>query len=60
CSACSRAKGDRPPSPRHATRRATQLLGLVHMDTAGPYPTSLGGSRYVVIFVDSASRRQRP
>ena len=42
------------------TRRATQLLGLVHIDIAGPYTTSLGGSRYVVMFVDSVSRRQRP
>ena len=40
--------------------RATQPLGLAHIDTAGPYPTSLGGSRYVVMFVDSASRLQRP
>ena len=60
CSACSRAKGYRAPTPHHATRRATQLLGLVHIDTAGPYPTSLGGSRYVVMFVDSASRLQGP
>ena len=37
-----------------------QPLGLVHIDTAGPYPTSLGRSRYVVMFVDSASRLQRP
>ena len=37
-----------------------QPLGLVHIDTAGPYPTSLGESRYVVMFVDSASRLQRP
>ena len=29
-------------------------------DTAGPYSTYLGGSRYVVIFVDSALRLQRP
>ena len=36
-----------------------QPLGLVHIDTAEPYPTSLGGSRYVVMFVDSASRLQR-
>ena len=42
------------------TRRATQPLGLVHIDTAGPYPTSLEGSRYVVMFVDSALRLQRP
>ena len=34
--------------------------GTLHIDTAGPYPTSLGGSRYVVMFVDSASRLQRP
>ena len=59
CSACSREKEDRPPTPHHVTRRVTQLLELVHIDTAGPYPTFLGGSRYVVMFVDSASRRQR-
>ena len=60
CSACSRAKGHQEPTPHHATRRATQPLGLVHIDTAGPYPTSFGGPRYVVTFVDSASRLQRP
>ena len=53
-------KGYRAPTPHYATRRATQPLGLVHIDTAEPYPTSLGGSRYVVMFVDSASRLQRP
>ena len=60
CSACSQVKGDRPPTLHHSTRRATQTLGLVYIDTAGPYSTSLGGSRYVVMFVDSASRLQRP
>ena len=59
-SACSRAKGHRAPTPHHATRRATQPLGLVHIVTAGPYPSSLGESKYVVMFVDSASRLQRP
>ena len=54
CLACSRAKEHRAPTPHHATRRATQPLGFVQNDTAGPYPTSLGGSRYVVMFVDSA------
>ena len=51
CWACFRAKGNRAPTPHHSTRLATQPLGLVHNDTAGPYPTSLGGSRYAVIFV---------
>ena len=32
----------------------------VHIDTAGPFPASFGGSRYVVMFVDSTSRLQRP
>ena len=49
----------RAPTLHHVTRRAKQPLGLVQIDTAEPYPTSLGGSRYVVMFVDSASRLQR-
>ena len=54
CSACYRAKGNRTPNPYHATRRATQPLGLVHTDTTGPYPTSLGG-----VTVRRDVRRQR-
>ena len=50
------AKGYRAPTPHHTTRQAAQPLGLVHIDTVGPYPTSLGGLRYVVMFVDSTSR----
>ena len=50
----------RVSTPHHATRRATQPLGLIHIDTAGPYPTRLGGSRNVVMFVDDVSRLQRP
>ena len=34
-------------------------MELIHVDTAGPYPESLGGSRYVVMFVDSASHLQQ-
>ena len=60
CPACSRAKGYLAPIPHHAMRRAMQSLAFVHIDTAGPYPTTLGGSRYVVMFVDSASHLQRP
>ena len=60
CSASSRAKGYRAPTPHHATRRATQPLRHFHIDTTGPYQTSLGGTRYVVMFVDSALHLQRP
>ena len=54
------AKGIRAPTPRRTTSLAAAPLDLVHIDTAGPFPESLGGSRYVVMFVDSASRFQRP
>ena len=60
CSGCSMAKGIRTPTPHRTTSRAEAPLDLVHIDTAGPFPESLGGSRYVVMFVDSASRFQRP
>ena len=54
------AKGIRAPTPHSTTSRAAAPLDLVHIDTAGPFQESLGGSRYVVMFVDSASHLQRP
>ena len=60
CSGCSMAKGIRASTPHSTTSRAVALLDMVHIDTAGPFLESLGGSRYVVMFVNSASRFQRP
>ena len=60
CSVYSMAKGNPAPTAHHATARAKRSMELIHIDTAGPFPASLGGSRYVVLFVDSASRLQRP
>ena len=57
---CSMAKGIRAPTPRRTTSRAAAPLDLVHIETAGPFPESLGGSRCVAMFVDSASSFQRP
>ena len=54
------AKGNRAPTAHHTAARAKRPMELVHIDTAGPFPASLRGSRYVVMFVDSASRLQRP
>ena len=54
------AKGNRAPTAHHTTARAKRPMELVHIDTAGPCQASLGGSRYVVMFVDSASRLQHP
>lgn len=35
-------------------------MDLIYIETDGPYPGLLVGSRYVITFVDSASRLQRP
>ena len=35
-------------------------IELINIDTARPYPKSLGGSRYITMFLDSAFRLQRP
>ena len=59
-SGCSMARGIRPPTPHHTTSRAAAPIDMVHIATAGPFQESLGGSRCVVTFVDSASRFQRP
>ena len=54
CSGCLMAKGIRAPTPHRTTSRAAAPLDLVHIDTTRPFPESLGGSRYVAMFVDSA------
>ena len=35
-------------------------MKTVHVDLSGPYETSHGGSVYLIMFVDSASRWVRP
>ena len=35
-------------------------MKLIHIDTAGPYHESLGGSRYVTVSVNSVFRLQQP
>ena len=55
------AKYIHAPTPHHIMARAAAPMDMVHMDTVGPYPESLGGSWYGVMFVDSASPPlQRP
>ena len=41
--------------PRRTTLRAGKPMETVHIDLAGPYETSVGGSVYLVMIVDSAS-----
>ena len=60
CSGCSTAKGIRAPTPHHTTSRAAAPMDMMHIDIAVPFQESLGGSQYVVMFVHSTSRFQRP
>ena len=44
CSGCSMAKGICAPTPYHTTFRAAVPIEMVHIDIAGPFQVSLGGS----------------
>ncbi|CAB1106092.1 unnamed protein product [Ectocarpus sp. CCAP 1310/34] len=58
CVGCVEAKGRRAPVPRRGTRAAVPF-GKIHIDLTGPFSDALDGSRYLIMFVDSASRWQR-
>ena len=53
------AEGNRAPTD-HMTARVKRPIELIHIDTAGPFPASLGVSWYVVMIVDSTSHLQCP
>lgn len=57
CIACIEGKHARNPFPSSESR-AEGLLDLVHSDLVGPIEVpSVGGSRYVMTFIDDASRK---
>ncbi|CAB1112201.1 unnamed protein product [Ectocarpus sp. CCAP 1310/34] len=58
CVGCIEAKGRRAPVPRRGVTRAAVPFGKVHIDITGPYSEAFDGSRYLIMFVDSASRWQ--
>jgi len=56
CEGCAVAKSHRLPFGK-AMSRALAPLDRVHTDVCGPMPTtSYGGSRYIVTFIDDATR----
>ena len=60
CGGCLEAKGVQAGVPRRTTSRAGKPMETVHIDLAGPYEASVGGSVCLIMFVDSASRWMRP
>ena len=57
---CVEAKGVRAGVPRRTTSRAARPMETAHIDLAGPYEASTGGSIYLIMLVDRASRWMRP
>ncbi len=57
CSGCLQGKGHRSPIPKTKTRSTNLILELVHTDMMGPFEVkSLGGSSYVITFIDDYSK----
>lgn len=56
CEACTLAKAHRLPFSSHLPMSDTPLF-WIHSDVVGPMPTtSTGGGRYVITFIDDATR----
>lgn len=56
CTVCCEGKQSRLPFG-HSGTRSNETLGVIHGDVCGPMETtSIGGSRYFVIFVDDFTR----
>ena len=59
CNACMRSKA------RHATRSTEPVIRsavpgeVIHSDVSGPYPLSIGGRRWMIIFICEATRMRR-
>ncbi|CAI5465411.1 unnamed protein product [Closterium sp. Yama58-4] len=57
CSACLEGKMARKPFPTRTKPLASNPLDLVHTDLCGPItPTSKGGARYILTFLDDTTR----
>lgn len=57
CVSCIKGKQHRQPFP-HSKTKSKELLQLVHSDVCGPMEnTSIGGSRYILTFIDDFSKK---
>lgn len=58
CEDCVVSKQHRVPFPKSGSQRAKKPLDIVHYDICGPInPTSNGGKRYFITFIDDYSRK---
>jgi hypothetical protein len=57
CEHCLAGRQSRERFPKHSATRASQPGEHLYSDLMGPLTTSLGGSRYVIVFIDDYSRK---
>ena len=58
CTDCLKGKQHREIMPKKAIWRASEKLELIYSDICGPIsPTSNGGKRYLICFIDDFSRK---
>ena len=58
CENCVVGKQHREEFPSGKSWRAKKVLEIVHSDLCGPIsPSSYGGKRYVITFIDDCSRK---
>ena len=60
CGGCLEAKDVRAGVPRKTISDAGRPMETVHINLAGPYEAFMGGSHYLIMFADSASRWMQP
>jgi len=56
CEVCIEGKMTKMGFPKASKRKSEHPLDLIHSDLMGKLPVSLGGSIYMVTFVDDYSR----
>jgi hypothetical protein len=57
CEHCLVGRQSRERFPKQSATHASKLGERLHSDLMGPLPTSLGGSRYVIVFIDDYSKK---
>ena len=56
CTTCSECKISTSDISKHLQVSATQKYELVHSDICRPFPESLHGNKYAILFIDDFSR----
>ena len=57
CDCCLFGKQHRERFPKKSETRAQKPGQRIHSDLMGPFPSSLGGSRFILVFTDDYSRK---